>query len=44
MYTTGAKPVFQYQKDGNNFVTETFSKYVSSSSTWRMILSLRYIF
>ena len=44
VYTTGAKPVFQYQKDGNNFVTETFSKYVSSSSTWRMILSLRYIF
>lgn len=44
VYTTGAKPVFQYQKDGTERLTDMFSIYNSASNTWQMILSVRYIF
>lgn len=44
VYTTGAKPVFQYQKNGTEKLTSTYSRYNSSSSTWSVILSARYIF
>ena len=44
VYTTGAKPVFQYQKNGSDRLTDVFSRYNSTSSTWSMIFSLRYIF
>ncbi len=44
VYTEGAKPQFQYQKNGTETLTKAFSRYNSSSSTWNIILSLRYIF
>ncbi|MGN1226685.1 MAG: hypothetical protein ACI4TL_05545, partial [Candidatus Cryptobacteroides sp.] len=44
VYTTGAKPVFQYQKNGSDRLTNVYSRYNNSSSTWSMIFSLRYIF
>ena len=44
VYTTGADPVFQYQKNGSSILETPFSKAISTSSTWEMILSLRYIF
>ena len=44
VYTTGATPVFQFQKNGSNILTDTYSRSKSLSSTWEMIFSLRYIF
>ncbi len=44
VYTEGATPVFQFQKNGTNILSETYSRSKSLSSTWEMILSLRYIF
>ena len=44
VYTKGEKPQFQFQKNGDNILTETYSRYNSLSSTWSIILSLRYIF
>ncbi len=44
VYTEGAKPVFQFQKDGTKILNETFGRNSSFDSTWQMIVSLRYIF
>ena len=44
VYTEGATPVFQFQKNGSDILTNTYSRYKGLSSTWEMILSLRYIF
>ena len=44
VYTAGATPVFQFQKNGTNILTDTYSRSKSLSSTWEMIFSLRYIF
>ena len=44
VYTTGAKPQFQFQKDGSEILKEAFSRSASFSSTWQMIFSVRYIF
>ena len=44
VYTKGATPIFQFQKNGTETLTSTWAKSVSSSSTWQMIVSLRYIF
>ena len=44
VYTAGANPVFQFQKNGSEKLTDIFSIYNSTSSTWQMILSARYIF
>ncbi|MBR3562866.1 MAG: TonB-dependent receptor [Bacteroidales bacterium] len=44
VYTTGVKPVFQFQKDGSEILKNTFSISNSLASTWEMIFSLRYIF
>lgn len=44
VYTTGAKPQFQYQKDGSESLVTPFSRAASYSSTWQMIFSVRYIF
>lgn len=44
VYTTGANPVFQFQKNGSEKLVEPFSIYNSLSSTWQMIISARYIF
>jgi hypothetical protein len=44
VYTEGATPVFQFQKNGSEKLTDIFSIYNSTSSTWQMILSARYIF
>ncbi|MBO7548085.1 MAG: TonB-dependent receptor [Bacteroidales bacterium] len=41
VYTTGAKPVFQFQKNGTERLT---SVYTRSGSSWQMIFSVRYIF
>lgn len=37
-------PVYQFQKNGNNVLKETFSSSTSFSSTWMMQVSLRWIF
>ena len=44
VYTTGAKPVFQYQKNGSDRLTELYSVSNGFSSTWQIIFNLRYIF
>ncbi len=44
VFTTGAKPVFQFRPNGTNKLTETYSIANSLSSTWSMIISARYIF
>ena len=44
VYTTGANPIFQFQKNGSEKLTDIFSIYNSTSSTWQMIISARYIF
>lgn len=44
VYTEGAKPQFQFQPNGTKKLTTTYSRANSFSSTWEMILSLRYIF
>ena len=44
VYTEGAKPVFQYQTNSSAVLKDMFSRAVSTSSTWEMIFSLRYIF
>ena len=44
VYTTGATPEFQFQKDGTEILKNTFSISNSLASTWEMIFSLRYIF
>ena len=44
VYVDGAKPVFQFQKNGNAVLESTFYKTISSASTWEMIASVRYIF
>ena len=44
VYVDGAKPVFQFQKNGNEVLKSTFYKSISSASTWEMIVSARYIF
>lgn len=44
VYTAGANPVFQFQKNGSEKLTDIFSIYNSTSSTWQMIISARYIF
>ena len=41
VYTRGATPVFQYQKNGTQRMTEVYSR---SGSSWQMIFSVRYIF
>ncbi len=41
VYTTGAKPVFQFQKNGTERLTSVYSR---SGSSWQMIFSVRYIF
>lgn len=41
VYTNGDKPVFQYQKNGTERLTEVFTR---SGSSWDMIFSVRYIF
>ena len=41
VYTTGAKPVFQFQKNGTEKLT---SVYTRGGSSWEMIFSVRYIF
>ncbi len=44
VYTTGAKPQFQFQKNGTETLSSVYSISNSSSSTWSIILSARYIF
>ncbi len=44
VYTTGAKPEFQFQKNGDSRLTEPYYVSRSFSSTWSMIVSARYIF
>ena len=44
VYTSGATPIFQFQKNGSEKLTDIFSIYNSTSSTWQMIISARYIF
>ncbi len=44
VYTEGSKPQFQFQKNGTKVLKESFSRYNGSSSTWNVILSVRYIF
>lgn len=44
VYTEGAKPVFQFQKNGSSKLESMYSRSNSSSSTWSVIFSLRYIF
>ena len=44
VYTTGAKPVFQYQKNGSDRLTDLYSVSNGFSSTWQIIFNLRYIF
>ena len=44
VYTTGAKPVFQFRPNGTKKLTETYSIANSLGSTWSMIISARYIF
>ena len=44
VYVNGANPVFQFQKNGSEKLVEPFSIYNSTTSTWQMILSARYIF
>lgn len=39
-----AKPVFQFQRNGTEVLKETFTSSLSTSSTYYMQLSLRYIF
>ena len=44
VYLEGAKPVFEFQRDGTNVLENTFSRSASLASTWSMQLSVRYIF
>ena len=44
VYTTGAKPIFQFKPNGTQKLTDTFYVSNSFSSTWSMIVSARYIF
>ena len=44
VYTTGEKPVFQYQKNGSDRLTDLYSVSNGFSSTWQIIFNLRYIF
>ena len=44
VYTEGEKPVFQFRPNGTNKLTETYSVSRSLSSTWSMMISVRYIF
>ncbi len=44
VYTEGAAPVFQFQKNGSEILKSTYAISNSLSSTWEMIFSLRYIF
>ena len=44
VFTTGAKPVFQFRPNGTEKLVKTFDRANSLSSTWEMIISARYIF
>ena len=44
VYTKGAKPVFQFQKNGTETLKEVYSVSNTSASTWNVIFSVRYIF
>ena len=44
VYTKGAKPEFQYQKNGSEVLREAYVMSNSLSSTWQMIFNVRYIF
>lgn len=42
--TRGDEPVYKFNVDGRKRLTTTYSKYASFSSTWSMMVNLRYIF
>ena len=44
VYTEGARPVFQFKRDGNSTLKDTFYRTISTASTWNMMFSVRYIF
>lgn len=45
VYTEGAKPEFQFQKNGSTEILDSvYSRANSLSTTWQVILSVRYIF
>ncbi len=44
VYLEGAKPVFQFQRNGTNVLGSTYYRSNSTSSTWSMMISARYIF
>ena len=44
VYLEGAKPVFQFQRNGTNVLKDTYSRLADSASTWSMMISARYIF
>ena len=44
VYLEGAKPVFEFQRNGTEVLDKTYSRSVSTASTWSMIVSARYIF
>ncbi len=44
VYLTGAKPVFQFRPNGTKRLQDMYTVSNSFDSTWKMILSARYIF
>ena len=44
VFLEGAKPVFEFQRNGTAVLDETFSRTHSTASTWSMQISARYIF
>ena len=44
VYRFGAKPEFQFQRNGTETLGSSYSRSVSTASTWSMMISARYIF
>ena len=44
VYVKGEKPVYQFKTNGTDRIKTAYTKYNSFSSTWEMMVSLRYIF
>ena len=44
VFLEGAKPVFEFQRNGTEVLDKTYSRSAGSASTWSMIVSVRYIF
>ena len=44
VYLEGAKPIFEFQRNGTEVLDKTFSRANSTASTWSMQISARYIF